>query len=229
MLFRSSTVTLTSTGRYISQEHSFDIITNFIKEGDDGGYTYMRHGDYTDPAVATSREKVFYPSEDKPFIASSCYQAFGLERLPSNVWGLKPICYAAVARLYDKGFETFDGLYREPTKLSMGLYHTLVKDDFTGFDFTAVGASSTTRYWQDNPVIPGAGFSIGSFTPVLQSIPAGWTCWQYFMVIGENGADVRSKIKYLYDSGELDNLPTEADAPDVFKKRLGVAKSRDIY
>ena len=49
------------------------------------------------------------------------------------------------------------------------------------------------------------------------------------MVIGENGADVRAKIKYLYDSGELDNLPTEADAPDVFKKRLGVAKSRNIY
>lgn len=227
-LIELSALSVTSTNdKFIDTKNSNWEVTQYHSEPSPGffnlNYTYAS----TSKAYVSAATIIH--NNTSPYCLSSEYVANAMERLSNNYWGKKSICVGIVAKLYNEGLSDYSKIYTKPTKIGMGCgANSILNNGTTSIDFMAA-ASALTKDYQDLPAGILGGFSVGQDVRLSQFYNSGWQCWQFFYVVGKNGSDVRSKMNYLYDSGELDNEPTEADVPEVLRKREGIAKANNIY
>lgn len=229
-LIELSALSVTSTNDvFIDPKNSSWEVTQYHSHSDnletDGflNYTYIN----TQRPYVYNRSKIHYPATSN-YTLSSPYLATAMERLSNNYWSKKPICVGVVVKAYDAGLSDFYNTSLKPTKLGMSCGSLIQNNGTTSID-TLAPLSALTKHYQDNPTGVLGGFAIGQDVRIIQYVKSGWHCWQFFYVIGQDGEDVRSKMNYLYDSGELDNEPTESDVPEVLKKRVGISKANNIY
>lgn len=162
--------------------------------------------------------------------SSSPYIGAVMERTTNNYWGLDTFCMGIVTKCEDDYFNS-DELHiaKKPTNVGISTFGNLsLKNGTVNVQDSSSLGMVATRYIQD--FHPASDIDIGGAAGTAQYIPEGWyQNWQYFIVYGKTKADVLAKMHSLYTSGELDDLPTANDIPEVVRKRVQPYQAKNAW
>lgn len=223
---------------------SFKLTVNYMSEDIKGIFI---GGQFTPPvdwwsgvsyqtAFEGKYPKLNNPNNNDDVMPSSPYLGVIHERLAVNQYNLKPIALGICSKFFDKGIsELFSSDYSD------GLSNPERNTLHTRPHQLLLQQSGNSLVMKDGVIQPPPSvkelqddYSMGPM--IIQHnpfysryLPKGWHGFMLYVIIGENSADVISKMRNLYSSGELDREYTSNEIPQVIKDSVIPSKEPNIW
>lgn len=197
--------------------------------------------DWWTGATPPIKFKCLYPKSNNPnnnndVMVSSPYLGIIHERLAMNLYNLKPIALGICTKFFDKGINELFGadyedglsnperntLHTRPHQMILRQFgnHLVMKDG-------VIQPPPSVKVLQDDD--SGGVMGIQHNPYYSRYLPKGWHGFSLYVIIGENSADVVSKMRNLYSSGELDREYTSDEIPQVLKDSVIPSKEPNIW